>query len=393
MQPMGPEMQPQEEFDTQPREPKRVGRNLWRFFRPIVIAVISLSILASTVFVGVGYVNEHFFQPAEVGNNDPVLIEVPRGTSKGTIAHMLKENHLIRSEQVFKLMIDLKGMASKLKSGSYVLTPNMSMDEILNKIAQGDGRGNTTTFLHTEGSTVEELSDKLQREGLIGDVNDLRELCLTGEGYMNYPFLSTLTEEQLSGRKYALEGYLFPATYEVYVGASADTMVVKMLDKFEQIMTPERQARAEELDMTVDEVITLASVIEKEGRPNDFAKISAVFHNRMNQDMRLESCATVQYALNMKRLNLTDQDTSSESPYNTYKYKGLPAGPICSPSEKAIDAALNPDETFMSEGYLYFVTKDPESGELEFNKTYEDHLAAQNRYRDKWIEYDQKNNN
>lgn len=392
MQPMGPDWE-QEEYEYEPEQPKRVGKTVWRIFRPIVIAVISLGLVAGSVGLGFHYVNKHFLQPVEVGNHEPVLIEVPRGASKSTITKLLKENHLIRSEQVFKLMIDLKGMASKLKSGSYVLTPNMSMDEIMDKLAQGDGKGNTTTFLHTEGSTIEELSDKLQRQSIVGDVKDLRELCKSGEGYMNYPFLSSLSEEQLSGRKYALEGYLFPATYEIYIGASPDTILVKMLDKFETIMTPERQDRAEELGMSVDEVVTLASIIEKEGKPDDFAKISAVFHNRLNKDQRLESCATVQYALDMKRLNLTDEDISSDSLYNTYKHAGLPIGPICSPSEKAIDAALHPDETFMAEGYMYFVTKDPESGELEFSKTYEEHLAAQNKYRDKWIEYDKKNNN
>jgi UPF0755 protein len=140
--------------------------------------------------------------------------------------------------------------------------------------------------------------------------------------------------------------------------------------------------------MTIDEVITLASIIEKESRPADFAKVSAVFHNRLDRHMKLQSCATLQYALGIKRIVLTNDDISSDSPYNTYKYEGLPIGPICSPSEKAIDAALNPDQSFVDQGYLFFATKDPNSGELVFNIKAEDHEAAVEQYRPLWEAWD-----
>ena len=168
-------------------------------------------------------------------------------------------------------------------------------------------------------------------------------------------------------------------------------MIEKMAVKMNSIFTQERIARAQELDMTIDEVITLASIIEKESRPEDFAKVSAVFHNRLNQGMKLQSCPTLQYALGIKRIVLTAEDIASDSPYNTYKYEGLPAGPICAPSEKAIDAALYPDETFLEDGYLYFVTKDPNSGELEFNIDGEAHEAAAEKYRPLWEEWDRQN--
>ena len=110
-------------------------------------------------------------------------------------------------------------------------------------------------------------------------------------------------------------------------------------------------------------------------------RVSAVFHNRLAEGMRLESCATVQYVLGTTRLALTDSDTSVDSPYNTYKNSGLPIGPICNPSRAALQAAAFPDEEYLNEGYLYFCSKDPTSGELQFSKTYEEHQAAVEQYR------------
>ena len=140
--------------------------------------------------------------------------------------------------------------------------------------------------------------------------------------------------------------------------------------------------------MTIDEVITLASIIEKESRPEDFAKVSAVFHNRLNQGMKLQSCPTLQYALGIKRIVLTAEDIASDSPYNTYINKGLPPGPICNPSEAAIKAALYPDEVYLEEGYLYFCLGDPKTGETVFAKTLKEHEANQAKYLKLWQQAD-----
>lgn len=146
--------------------------------------------------------------------------------------------------------------------------------------------------------------------------------------------------------------------------------------------------KAEALGMTVDDVVTLASIIQNEGKNEEFEKISAVFHNRLKIGMRLESCATVGYALDrvIKQFNITAEDKKIESPYNTYKYHGLPIGPISSPGEAALLAALNPYEEFMSEKkpMLYFVLMDPEAGLHAFNSTYEDHIRDTNKYSKLW---------
>ena len=140
--------------------------------------------------------------------------------------------------------------------------------------------------------------------------------------------------------------------------------------------------------MTIDEVITLASIIEKEAKTADFAKVSAVFHNRIDRDQRLESCATIQYFKNERKLVWTTEELREDSPYNTYLYSGLPVGPICNPSKNAIEAALYPDEQMMEEGYLFFCLGDPDTGELLFAKTLEEHERNKAEYEPLWEAHD-----
>ena len=126
--------------------------------------------------------------------------------------------------------------------------------------------------------------------------------------------------------------------------------------------------------MTIDQVMTLASMIEWEALPADYSKVSAVFYNRLGIDQPLESCATMRYVTGEKKTAYTDVELEIDDPYNTYKYAGLPLGPVCNPGKKAIDAALYPDESFEEEGYLYFCNKADDSGSLAFAVTYEEHL-------------------
>jgi UPF0755 protein len=138
------------------------------------------------------------------------------------------------------------------------------------------------------------------------------------------------------------------------------------------------------MGMTVDEAMTLASIIEWEALPKDFKKVSAVFHNRLDADMRLDSCASLRYVTGLKKFVYTAEEQKIDSPYNTYKITGLPIGPIANPGQKAIEAALYPDEDFMSEGYLYFCNKDPKTGDLAFAKTLKEHEANVAEYSPLW---------
>ena len=142
--------------------------------------------------------------------------------------------------------------------------------------------------------------------------------------------------------------------------------------------------------MTMDQVLTLASMIEKEAKTADFARVSGIFHNRLKQNMRLGSDVTIKYVTGTTRMALGGSDLQVDSPYNTYQRQGLPIGPICGPSPGAIQAALYPDEAFMAEGYLYFCSKDPDTGELYFSKTLEEHEQAVRVYAPLWEAYDKR---
>ena len=142
--------------------------------------------------------------------------------------------------------------------------------------------------------------------------------------------------------------------------------------------------------MTMDEVLTLASMIEKEAKETDFARVSAVFHNRLKTNMTLGSDVTIKYVTGTTKMSLSGSDLSVDSLYNTYKYTGLPLGPICNPSAAAIEAALYPDETFVKEKYLYFCSKEPDTGELYFSRTLAEHEAAVKIYAPLWQAYDEK---
>ena len=139
----------------------------------------------------------------------------------------------------------------------------------------------------------------------------------------------------------------------------------------------------------MDQVLTLASLIEKEAKESDFARVSAVFRNRLRAGMKLQSDVTIHYITGVRRMSLTQEELNLASPYNTYLNAGLPVGPVCNPSAAAIKAALYPDETLVAEKYLYFCAKEPESGELYFSRTLEEHERAVAVYAPLWQKFDQ----
>jgi len=360
-----------------------------RISRSTKIFIISL-VIVLLLFVGVWkFVDNKYFAPVDSRSKESVVVVIKTGSGPSTIANLLEENGLIRNASIYKLYLDINDKASKLKAGTYELSPSMTMAEITEKLVIGGSASQVVKLVLKEGQTVEDLAQTLLDMGVIQSKEDFLKIMQTGEDYKGYSFIDAASGEP--GLKYVMEGYMFPDTYEIYIDSDPDVIIKKFLDRFENIYSPEYAARAEELNMTTHEVITMASVIEKEARSGDFKKVSAVFHNRLNQNMKLQSCPTAQYVLGIKKLRLTAEDVSVDSPYNTYKYAGLPAGPICSPSKLAIEAALWPDEDFMNQGYLYFCSKDPASGELAFAKTLEEHNANSAKYQDVWAEWDRKN--
>lgn len=361
---------------------------VWSVIRPFLLVLTCVLIIIAAFYKGADFVLNKYLLPVDSNDHTPVQVVIKRNTSVKNITQILEDYNLVKDATVFKYYIDFSGYGNKLKAGTYVFNKQMGMEEIMDKMVKGDGRSIVTTFTIIEGSTVEDMANTLVKNNIISSKDRFLKLAKDGKEFMTYPFIAQLDNELAPNRKYLLEGYMFPAKYEIYVGSSEEKIIKRMLDKYNAVMGEKYLNRAAEIGLSVDQVTALASIVEKEAKVDDFKKVAAVFMNRLEDGTPLESCVTVQYITGKKSLIVTDQETSIDSPYNTYKYKGIPLGPICAPSQKAIEAVLYPDEEFIKAGYLFFTTKDPTSGELEFNIKYKDHQKAVEKYKPLWKDYE-----
>lgn len=306
-------------------------------------------------------------QPVMPGATESVTIEVASGTTTGGIAELLFSAHLIQDTKVFEWKAKLDHLDGKFKAGVYSFSQAMSMEEIMQALVKGNDA--TLRFTIPEGYDIKKTTEALVADGLI-DAEVFREEI--EQGAFSYRFL-----EGAPAGSERLEGYLFPETYEIFSNADEHAILDKMLSQFDAVFTDEYYARAEELGMSINEVVTLASIIEREAAvEKDRPVISGVFYNRLEAGMALQSCATVQYILGDQKAVLSVADTQIESPYNTYQNQGLPPGPICSPGKASIEAALWPQDS----DYLYFLAKG--DGSHVFSKTYAEHLRNKAKYID-----------
>ena len=362
---------------------------IWRVARPVLVFMASFVIVCGLVYTGYRRIDGMFFAPVDAQDTSVVEFEVASGSSLSSVSRKLEEAGLIHNHTVFKYMADFMGMGQKIQSGDYELSRAMSATDILDQLISGDGKPLTTRITIIPGWTVEDTAAYLVEQDILRDQEEFLAPCRTGEAYSGYYFIEEMMKTgDVSDRKYALEGYLSPNTYEIYTSSSADTIIKRLLSQTEAAYLISYDERAQELGMTMDEVFTLASMIEKEAKTADFAKVSAVFHNRLKKNMTLGSDVTVKYASGSEKMYLSSSDLDVDSAYNTYLHKGLPVGPICSPSMDAVVAALYPDEQYVAQKYLYFCSTDPDSGALHFSRTQEEHDAAVAMYRPLWEEYD-----
>ena len=366
-------------------------KRAWRRLSPWIAGLIAILVTVFIVKFAANFVVNKFFRPVDPNDPTPIVVEIPKGSGASAIAKILYEaggegeRGLIANKAIFKVYVDFLGRSSSLKAGTYVLSRNMDIEQIVDIICTGNPPRSTVKFTVSEGTTVEGIAKKLVDQGILESPDRFIELCTDGAKFAEkYWFIKSIVDEGRTGRIYMLEGYLFPDTYEVFADATEEEVIEKMLDRFNEIYSMKYAERAEELDLTVDEVVILASMLEKEAKQFDFNKVSSVFHLRLEQDMPLHSDATLGYILKSNSMEFTQEQLDIDSPYNTYKYNGLPAGPISNPGMAAIDAALYPDEEFMEEGYLFFCLMDPNSGALVFAKTAEEHAANVEKYKPLW---------
>lgn len=360
---------------------------LWAFLRPIVIFAIAALIVWIIVDRVTTEIRSRFFDPVNASDTTAIEVVIPKGASLSQISEILYDNDLIRDKQVFKFYTDFSDNASKLKAGTYTLSRSMSFDDIIYELRQSVDLAPTAVVTLPEGLTILSFADLLTNS----DVTDsllYQQLCQSGAG-MELPDALLDSGVNLADRRYALEGYLFPDTYEFYRQSNPEEVVKRQLARFNEVITEEHRQRAKELGMSFDEVVTMASLIEKEAKAPQFAQVAAVFHNRLEEGMPLQSDASVSYGLGItNRINLTAEELQTETPYNTYTNTGLPIGPIGNPGLAAIEAVLYPDQQVMKDGYLYFALTDPETGVLAFSKTNEEHQAVVEQWKDAWAAWD-----
>lgn len=372
---------------------------LWKIIRPILIFGAS-AIIVLGIFVNVWFaLYDNFLKPVNPDDQTTVTFKINQGDYVSTIGNHLVEQGLLRNKGIFKYMVMFKGVTSDIQYGTYQLSPSMNVSEIIDILSSGTSSVERSITI-IPGWTVEDIANYFYTIGAIENKAEFLALCNDQEKFasVSHQVAQAVEAGSTSGRKYLLEGYLAPDTYRVFTTASAESLIKTLLSQTELVMDDlyasieANEAVAEGSfvsTLTQDQTIILASMIEKEaGTADDYGRVSAVFHNRLARGMRLESDPTVKYVTGSTDFILPSDELNLDSAYNTYVISGLPVGPICNPSKAAIEAALHPNQDYINEGYLYFCSKDPSSGELQFSRTLEEHEAAVAQYRPLWEAYD-----
>ncbi len=297
--------------------------------------------------------------------------EIKSGESLGSIIDNLEDVGLIKSKIIFKLHALLSGKQSSFRSGIYVLNSKMNVKEISEILTEKIFLKQEKKLTFIEGWNLRDYAKLLEENSLISQDNFF---LLSGEAldshnnsFLEFSFLSENSN---------LEGYLFPDTYRFFVDERAEDIIRKMLSNFDRKLNSQMRTDIASQGKSIHEIITMASIIEKEVRSDkDMKMVSGIFWNRIKNGQALESCASLAYILGVNKSQYSYEDTRINSPYNTYINRGLPPGPIANPGLKAIEAAIYPEPS----NYNYFLTSS-ETGETIFSRTYEEHLSNKYKY-------------
>jgi len=298
------------------------------------------------------------------GTGDPVSVEIPSGSTLPVVAEILDEAGVVSSARLFLIYTRIRRADRRLKAGTYEMVEGSSMRTVLRTLTRGEVE--TVAFTVPEGFMLQQMVPRIAEVTGTPEADVLA--ALRGPGI----------EHRYGVPGPGIEGYLFPDTYRFAPGVPVESVVTAMVDRYKAVWTPERRALLEASGMTEVEIVTLASIIQAEARQvTEMARISGVYHNRLDSGWLLQADPTVLYALGgyRERLLYAAIDSVEDNPYNTYSQRGLPPGPIGSPGELAIDAALVPED----HDFMYFVAWP--DGFHEFTRTLAEHNAAKNNSR------------
>lgn len=337
--------------------------------KKLIKTVATVWIIVMVLIIGTrGYYNSVVKKPLKNVNEAKLKITIKRGDTLSGVINRLNSEGKLNNSLLIRLYIKMNKIQFSLNQGDVEINKDDSLEKILTTLKEYKGLPvNVARVMIPEGRTVEDIAALLDKSGVITKEKFL-ESC---KKYELPPYIKKDTK-----RKYALEGYLFPDTYDFTKGSDGKVIIDLMIRNFENRLNEVRSGSEKSLsDEDIDKIITLASIIEKEVQiAEERVLVSSVFANRLKLGMPLQSDPTVQYALGEHKEKLTLDDYKINSPYNTYVVNGVPLGPISNPGKASIEAALNPENTKL----LYFCARN--DGSHEFNESFEKHTAAVRKY-------------
>ena len=342
----------------------------WRYVANVAGAVVLCVILVGVVLVFADPSVARIEKPApstEVPTVEEhrINVKIQEGLSTAEIAERLAEKGVIGSSLKFRFLARLRGYDDKLRPGSYSFTADMSDEEVFAKLLTGEKK--LIKFTVPEGFGVKEIAERLYNL----DLANKDDFLQAAENFAPYDYM-----RKRKNVIFAAEGFLFPDTYTVESDMEIDELLDLMASMFDQQLKPEMRIQAEKMGLSVYDLITLASLVEREVRfPEDRPIVAQVLLKRLKMNMPLQTDATLQYLMDAPKEEVSIEDTQIDSPYNTYQHVGLPPGPIANPGIASIEAVLHPADT----DYLYFVAD--RRGHNHYAYTYEEHLNLVNQYR------------
>ena len=344
--------------------------------------IVLITVISILVILLVGSISGYLYiksalEPVKPGSDKRITVDIPVGSSAASIGDILEQKKVIKDARVFRFYAKAK-KKSDFKAGEYVFTPAMTLNDITTSLKRGYSvAGPAYRITVPEGKTVDEIAAlfagkmPFKQEEFIEKANDPKFIEKLMKQYPNL-----LTKEILNKKiRTPLEGYLFAATYDFNQVKTTPEMVIERMVKTSDKKFNPYQKAIKESGMTLHQIATMASVVEKEtGSKDQRNEVAGVFYNRIADDMRLQTDPTVLYALGKHKEKVYYKDLKVDSPYNTYKIKGLPVGPISNFATSALDAAIKPAKN----NYLYFLHD--EEGKIHFAETFDDHVKLKQQY-------------
>ncbi len=316
-----------------------------------------------------GYGGWYGVQSLRADSSDMVRVDIPSGASVVRIAELLAEHHRIPSAWMFRLYVRAVDAAKDLKAGTYEIPPRLTVPEVVALLQAGETVSRDIRVTIPEGWTIAQIADRLTTLGFDGDEFTKVAQTPPSEWRAAIPVLRSLPNDA------SLEGYLFPETYQFVPEASAQDIAHTMVRQMDRVFIPAWYDAARARGMSVHQIVTLASIVEREVHKEEERPIVAgIFYNRLRDGIALGSDATLDYIFGESKVKHTLEETRVDSPYNTYKYPGLPPGPIGNPGQSALRATLFPKET----KYFYFLNN-AETQETVFSETFQEHVRNKKR--------------